>query len=159
MCRWCHGSTGILPVLAAALVRAPALGLSSDLRSALHSSLDRAAHLTYAHGLLRKGPGLCHGASGSAATLLALADCSALSTASRQRYLWHGLHLVLCVAEMDVKGMFERGDREWSLFEGKAGACAAVAAVVVRLEALLGRGRVDSGMRSGMLACADLAIM
>jgi len=154
--RWCHGATGILPLLAASLTRAPALGFSSDFRSAILSALERAAALTYARGLLRKGPGLCHGAAGTVSVLFHLADCTALPTPARERYLWHAIHLAACIAELAPRGVFATPDRPWSLFEGAAGACAAVALVVARIDALLGGSGSTSNARGGLLGAADL---
>ncbi|KAI0027664.1 hypothetical protein K488DRAFT_90586 [Vararia minispora EC-137] len=154
--QWCHGATGMIPLLAAALSRSQILKLTPDMRSAISSSLERAAALVHGHGLLRKGPGLCHGAAGSAAALFLLADCKALPQEARQRYLWHGLHLAICMAELAPRRAFMTADRPWSLFEGAAGTCAAVACVVGRLDALLGTSRAGEGLRGGLLGCADL---
>ncbi|VDB83093.1 unnamed protein product [Peniophora sp. CBMAI 1063] len=157
--QWCHGSTGMIPLLSSILQRSKALRLSSDLRSAILSSLDRAAALTYSRGLTRKGPGLCHGASSSACALLMLADCPALAPEARQRHLWHGLHLAQCIAELQPRGAFADGDRPASLYEGLAGACAAVAIVVCKLDTLLGYSRAGGSMRSGILGSADLPLL
>ncbi|KZV75025.1 hypothetical protein PENSPDRAFT_681467 [Peniophora sp. CONT] len=157
--QWCHGSTGVIPLLASILQRAKALRLSSDLRSATLSSLDRAAALTYARGLTRKGPGLCHGASASACALLMLADCSAIPPEARQRHLWHGMHLAQCIAELQPRGGFADGDRPSSLYEGLSGACVAVAIVVCKLDTLLGRSRSGGVMRTGILGAADLPFL
>ena len=157
--RWCHGSTGVIPLLASTLQRAKALRVSSDLRSAILSSLDRAASLTYARGLTRKGPGLCHGASASACALLLLADCPALPAETRQRHLWHGLHLAQCLSELQPRGSFAEGDHPASLYEGLAGACAAVAIVVCKLDTLLGLTQAGGVIRSGILGAADLPFL
>ena len=149
----------MIPLLASILQRAKALRLSSDLRSAILSSLDRAAALTYSRGLTRKGPGLCHGASASACALLLLADCPVLPPETRQRHLWHGLHLAQCIADLQPGGIFADGDRPASLYEGLAGVCVAVAIVVYKLDALLGRVQAGGGIKSGILGASDLPFL
>ena len=54
---WCHGASGTAPLLARAYL------VWKD--EAHMSALVRAANCVWRKGLLRKGPGLCHGVAGS----------------------------------------------------------------------------------------------
>ncbi|KAI0317554.1 hypothetical protein OF83DRAFT_1283342 [Amylostereum chailletii] len=155
--QWCHGASGVIPLLATAL-SLPSLSLSSDLRSALQHAIARAGTLVYAHGLLRKGGGLCHGVAGSACALFALADCGALPPAARQRYLWHGLHLVQCYVELAPRNAFNTPDRPWSLYEGSAGMCSVLAWLLGRMDAMRGEHSARVPLRSAFLGCADLMV-
>ena len=61
---WCHGSAG------AALVFIKAYSVLGDRKYLL--AAERAAQAVWEKGLLKRGPGLCHGTSGSGYALLAL---------------------------------------------------------------------------------------
>ena len=67
---WCHGAAGTAPLLARAYL---------VWRDEAHmAALVRAANCVWRKGLLRKGPGLCHGVSGSGYVFLLMhrwAEC------------------------------------------------------------------------------------
>lgn len=61
---WCHGSTG------AVFLFAKAAEVFPRGRDVFLSAVERAGEVIWERGLLKKGPGLCHGVSGSAYALL-----------------------------------------------------------------------------------------
>jgi len=63
---WCHGAPGTVYLL----IRAHLLW--GDKETLYLPSLVRAANLTWKRGLLRKGPGLCHGVAGSGYVFLVM---------------------------------------------------------------------------------------
>ncbi|ETW75326.1 hypothetical protein HETIRDRAFT_331192 [Heterobasidion irregulare TC 32-1] len=178
--QWCHGAPGILPLLATALalsepqpqpdpqpassshLPAPALSLPPALRPALLSALAHGAALVSARGLLRKGPGLCHGAAGNACALFCASDAlgraGAGHRAAAASAMAGGVRLLLRCVELRGTPAFGRPDRPWSLYEGEAGLCAVLAEAVERVGSVLdgaGAGAVRE-YGSGLVGYCDL---
>ena len=107
-CR-CHGAPGAVFLFSQAYA---VLGERRFLEAAM-----RAGEVVWTRGLLRKGPGACHGISGNAYALLRLYKTT-------QDDKW--LHRALQFAEFMQSEEFKRGartpDHPRSLFEGQAAA-------------------------------------
>jgi len=104
---WCHGAPGVIATLAAAH---GAWGGERYLAAAV-----AAGEVVWRRGLLRKGPGLCHGTAGNGYSLLQLYQ----ATGDR---LW--LYRASCFATWCcniARPEVRRADRPLSLFEGLAG--------------------------------------
>ncbi|CUT99051.1 Lancl1 protein [Echinococcus multilocularis] len=105
---WCHGDAGVVYVYARAYV------LWKDekyLREVV-----RCADVAWHKGLLKKGPGLCHGVAGSGYTQLA-----ALRATGEQRYAERARACAAFLhSEVFLRGA-RRPDNPASLFEGRAG--------------------------------------
>ncbi|KAA1477913.1 hypothetical protein DENSPDRAFT_933984 [Dentipellis sp. KUC8613] len=150
--QWCHGAPGTIPLLARTLYLSRAdpspLSLDAPLTDTLTTALARAADVTYARGMLRKGPGLCHGVAGCASALFAAADVD------DERRLVQGCHLLVGYLELSARAggrAFARPDYPWSLYEGLGGLCAVLGEAVERL----GEGQSGSG-RWGVLGGGGL---
>lgn len=119
--QWCHGAPGLIPLLARAVRHAGPSAAPARLYAA---PLRRAAEVTWRRGLLKKGPGLCHGASGNGYALLsayrATRDAKQLARARRFAQ-WTAKH---------ADALAKRADAPGSMFEGLAGAAAFIADTV-----------------------------
>ncbi|KAI0047879.1 hypothetical protein FA95DRAFT_1558657 [Auriscalpium vulgare] len=158
--QWCHGAPGILTLLSTSILSCSTLEFSSELENSLVSALVRGASLTHSRGLLRKGPGLCHGVGGTATVLFQAADALASQPEEQRACLRRALHLLQCYAELRGGRHFAKPDRPWSLYEGVAGAAAALTEALERVEGLLSQGAEGMGMPrghpSGLLGSGDL---
>ena len=106
--QWCHGASGTVHLLARAYV------IWKDERYL--SALTRAADCVWRRGLLRKGPGLCHGVSGSGYVFLLMYRLT-----GNLGYL----HRAVKFAEFMFSEEFRAArnpDNSVSLFEGWSGA-------------------------------------
>lgn len=105
---WCHGAPGVLPLLV------KAHRVSNDPRYLQSAQL--AADLIWRQGLLRKGPGICHGVAGNAYSFLIM---------FRQTCETKYWYRALAFARFLVNDQFRREaripDRPLSLYEGLAG--------------------------------------
>jgi len=99
--------------------------------------MERASDLVYREGFLKKGVGLCHGVSGSVFALLAASDvldgCDKELLPERFHQAVH-----LCILGSHWQGMTREGelrrpDAPYSLYEGLAGLCSALAAILERI--------------------------
>ena len=77
----------------------------------------RCAELTWQKGLLKKGPGICHGAAGSGYVFLLLYRLT-----SNQCYLHRALKFAEFMLSDDFAQNTHTPDSPYSLFEGWAGA-------------------------------------
>nr|CDS18347.1 Lancl1 protein [Echinococcus granulosus] len=105
---WCHGDAGVVYVYARAYV------LWKDekyLREVV-----RCADVAWHKGLLKKGPGLCHGVAGSGYTQLA-----ALRVTGEQRYAERARACAAFLHSEVFLREARRPDNPASLFEGRAG--------------------------------------
>eukprot|EP01024_Parvocaulis_polyphysoides_P071332 TRINITY_DN8878_c0_g1_i1.p1 TRINITY_DN8878_c0_g1~~TRINITY_DN8878_c0_g1_i1.p1 ORF type:complete len:323 (-),score=29.96 TRINITY_DN8878_c0_g1_i1:204-1064(-) len=113
---WCHGSPGAVFVLTKAF---QIYGDTEFLEAAC-----RAGEVVWKKGLLKKGPGLCHGVSGNGLVLLHL-----YKVTGNNKWLFRALQF----AQFATSEEFLRGsntpDRPHSLFEGWAGMCCFLAAL------------------------------
>lgn len=172
--QWCHGAPGILILLATVLKLAHRhnnpLPVDDRMKASIASALHRGANLVYRHGFLRKGLGLCHGIAGSVYALLAVADVSnevhtRLSESQAAQgldYLGAAVHMSTLVAHVDefvANGEMRIPDRPWSLYEGRAGMCCALAEVLHRTQTEMSGETVrDASNLWGMPGHSDLAI-
>jgi len=108
---WCHGAPGYILLL----VKAAKIFNNTTFQARAQQI---AKDVVWPRGLLRKGVGLCHGISGNAYALLALAEADA-SFLGKAR----------CFVDFALEHLdeLERApDRPFSLFEGTGGLCALV---------------------------------
>ena len=106
---WCHGAPGAVFLFTRAW---QVYREDSYLEVA-----KRAADVTWERGLLRKGPGLCHGVSGSAYAQLALHRAT-----GEARYLHRAVQMAMFMRGEVFREAARTPDRPFSLFEGEAGA-------------------------------------
>ncbi|KAL1917394.1 uncharacterized protein VTP21DRAFT_5050 [Calcarisporiella thermophila] len=108
---WCHGAPG------ASLVACKAYEVFKDVKYL--KIAQEMAEITWKYGLLRKGPGLCHGISGNAYVFLTLSRMSE-DDSQFQRALRFAQ---VCTEweELTKTGKLQVPDKPWSLFEGLAG--------------------------------------
>jgi hypothetical protein len=120
---WCHGSTGAVFLWTKAAAVLEAGGVAGD--GVFARAAVRAAEAVWHRGLLRKGPGLCHGVGGNGLALLHMFRVTG------QR-LW--LYRAACFASFLVDAEFLTGARQpdspGSLFEGLAGGLHLVTALL-----------------------------
>ena len=123
--QWCHGSPGAVFLCSSALCLDP-----DDARPRQEAVL--AAEVVWREGLLRKGPGLCHGIGGNAYALLRCYVVAAGSDAQRRLWLQRALAYAAFLTRyrgVDVAAphwLFgppgtHIPDRPYSLYEGAAG--------------------------------------
>jgi len=105
---WCHGAPGVIYVLAKAfLVWKDEKYLSAAMRC---------GELIWKRGLLRKGPGLCHGIAGNGYPFLLLYRLT-----SNEKYLHRAREFAAFMETKEFKENSRVPDAPYSLFEGIAG--------------------------------------
>nr|CAD2165449.1 unnamed protein product [Meloidogyne enterolobii] len=105
---WCHGATGALHMfLAAHLVFDGAKYLQAAIRC---------GQLIWERGILRKGPGICHGVAGSGYAFLLL-----YRQTLENEWLDKAKVFALIIMSENFKNAARTPDCPWSLFEGWAG--------------------------------------
>jgi lantibiotic modifying enzyme len=126
--QWCHGAPGLIVLLAQRLRMAIRAGESVASRDFLAHKTRVAAESVWRRGLTKKGPGLCHGASGNGYALLVASRAlmshdpvlgRLLEARAKRSALWVSEHAAELATEL--------ADAPGSLFEGLAGAVAFVA--------------------------------
>ncbi|KAL8428935.1 hypothetical protein ACSSS7_006889 [Eimeria intestinalis] len=105
---FCHGAPG------AVLLFAEAYDVYHD--EVYKKAGERAAACTWRYGMLRKGPGLCHGVAGNGYALLRWYQLS------RQQVWLERAVRFACEVNEDRQRQIKR-DHPYSLFEGHAGVC------------------------------------
>lgn len=105
---WCHGAPGIIYLFAVAYFR------YKDSRY-LDACL-RTGELIWHKGLLRKGPGICHGIAGNGYVFLLLYRLT-----NNQLYLRRALKFARFLTSMEFKREANTPDSPYSLYEGWAG--------------------------------------
>ncbi|KAL8447752.1 hypothetical protein Emag_004213 [Eimeria magna] len=105
---FCHGAPG------AVLLFAEAYDVYHD--EVYRQAGERAAACTWRYGLLRKGPGLCHGVAGNGYALLRWFQLS------RQQVWLERAVRFACEVNEERQKIIKR-DHPYSLFEGHAGVC------------------------------------
>ncbi|KAK4698185.1 hypothetical protein P7C70_g8099, partial [Phenoliferia sp. Uapishka_3] len=123
---WCHGAGGFTQFLSLLLKlnAKGALPLGADRKDRVITGLDRSATAVWERGLLRKGPGICHGIGGSAWVLLAASQAPFLPPAIQAKYRSQAISMGVFVTrwqELVEKGEIRLPDTPKSLFEGIAG--------------------------------------
>nr|CAD2208220.1 unnamed protein product [Meloidogyne enterolobii] len=105
---WCHGATGALHMLLAA-------HLVFDGAKYLQAAI-RCGQLIWERGILRKGPGICHGVAGSGYAFLLL-----YRQTLESEWLDKAKVFALIMMSENFKDAARTPDCPWSLFEGWAG--------------------------------------
>ncbi|KAG8467231.1 hypothetical protein KFE25_000547 [Diacronema lutheri] len=113
---WCHGAPGAAIVFAFA---ARELGVERFGAAAV-----RFGELSFERGVLRKGPGLCHGLGGNGFAMLAL-----LRLTRDPIWLVRACQFAQAIGSASVRAASRTPDHPYSLFEGEAGAIAFLAAL------------------------------
>ena len=127
--QWCHGAPGLIVLLAQRLRMAIRAGESVASRDFLAHKTRVATECVWRRGLTKKGPGLCHGASGNGYALLVAARALMPVDPILGRLLEaRAKRFALWVTEHAAELAAERADAPGSLFEGLAGAVAFVVA-------------------------------
>ena len=132
--QWCHGAPGLIVLLAQRLRMATGASPTgaSDARANdavfLAHKIRVAAECVWRRGLTKKGPGLCHGASGDGYALLVAARAvSPVDPVFGRLLEARGKRFALWVGENAAALASEYADAPGSLFEGLAGAVAFLA--------------------------------
>lgn len=128
--QWCHGAPGLVMLLAQRLRMAIRAGEFESVasRDFLAHKTRVAAECVWRRGLTKKGPGLCHGASGNGYALLVAARALMPVDPVAGRLLEaRAKRFALWVSEHATELATELADAPGSLFEGLAGAVAFVA--------------------------------
>ncbi|PAA74988.1 hypothetical protein BOX15_Mlig024892g1, partial [Macrostomum lignano] len=114
---WCHGSPGLVHLYA----RAHRVWGGSRYLQAVQASADNAV---WQRGLLRKGPGICHGVAGSGYAFLLLHRLLLVANSStwNSKYLHRARQFAQFMLDSDeFRQGARRPDCPYSLFEGWAG--------------------------------------
>ena len=120
--QWCHGATG------AALLFSKASRVFDKGNKRYETAAMEAAEVLWRYGLLRKGPGLCHGMSGNAYAILSVHHIN-----NDQKFVDRARQFVAFMM-LNEKGKesFGTPDHPFSLFEGSAGASCLVADLLLQ---------------------------
>lgn len=105
---WCHGAPGIVYLMAKAYL--------SWHEEKYLQSCEIMANLIWKQGLLKKGPGLCHGIGGNAYVFLLL-----FRITNNQMYLHRAIAFARFMETEDFKKYSRVPDNPFSLYEGIAG--------------------------------------
>eukprot|EP00775_Hariotina_reticulata_P002650 gene2650-2949_t len=106
---WCHGAPGAVFLFSKAY---------EVLRDAAYlSAATRAGQLVWRRGLLKKGPGLCHGVAGNAYALLKL-----WKVTQDPCWLQRGMQFAAFILSDQGRADWQVPDNPASLYEGAAGA-------------------------------------
>lgn len=105
---WCHGAPGTIYMLA----RAYRVYLEDDLKQGCL----RAGDLIWKKGLLKKGPGICHGVAGNAYAFLLNYRLT-----GNQKHLYRAQKFAEFLSTDQFKSKARTPDSPWSLYEGVAG--------------------------------------
>ncbi|GMR49785.1 hypothetical protein PMAYCL1PPCAC_19980 [Pristionchus mayeri] len=108
---WCHGATGMVGFL---LTAHRVLGQGSFLEAA-----QRAGELIWHEGVLKKGPGVCHGVGGNGLALLQV-----YAATGDDRWLTRAKCFAVMMMDQSVQRSQRTPDAPESLFEGWAGGLA-----------------------------------
>ena len=128
--QWCHGAPGLVVLLAQRLRSAIVSGEASAgmSRAFLAHRIRVASECVWRRGLTKKGPGLCHGASGNGYALLVAARAVKPVDPVAGRLLEaRAKRFALWVSENAIELASKHADNPGSLFEGLGGAVAFVA--------------------------------
>lgn len=106
---WCHGASGIVYLMAAAYKK---FGDEKYLKSCIKCS-----NVVWKYGLLKKGPGICHGIAGNGYVHLLLYRLT-----KAPKYLYRAIKFAEFLETDEFKSNSRTPDRPYSLFEGMSGA-------------------------------------
>lgn len=105
---WCHGAPGVVYLMAKAYI---IWSEEKYLRSC-----ERCADLVWEKGLLRKGPGICHGVAGNGYVFLLLYRLT-----NNPKYLHRAMSFAYFMNTPEFKQHARNPDNPFSLYEGIAG--------------------------------------
>lgn len=105
---WCHGAPGIIHMMCKAFI---VFGEEKYLIAS-----ERAADLIWREGLLKKGPGICHGIAGNAYAFIVLYRIT-----ENPKYLYRAIQFMKFLENELFKEFATVPDRPFSLYEGLAG--------------------------------------
>lgn len=105
---WCHGAPGVIYLMAAAYLR------WKDQRYL--DSCKRAGDLVWQKGLLRKGPGICHGVAGNGYVFLLM-----FRLTGDERHLYRAAKFADFLNSSEFQTNARTPDSPYSLYEGIAG--------------------------------------
>lgn len=105
---WCHGAPGVIYLL----IKAYILFKEEKYLAACHLAAD----LIWKRGLLKKGPGTCHGIAGNGYVSLVMYRFT-----NNPKYLYRAEKFAQFLSQNDFKRYTYRPDNPWSLYEGLAG--------------------------------------
>jgi hypothetical protein len=112
--QWCHGAPGAVFLYTKAHECLEDKGAST---SKYLEAAERSGEAVWKKGLLTKGPGLCHGISGSGYTMLRLYKFT-----KKDKWLHRAIEMAKFMASDEFKNKSRVPDRPLSLFEGWGGA-------------------------------------
>ncbi|XP_020293533.1 lanC-like protein 3 homolog [Pseudomyrmex gracilis] len=115
---WCHGAPGVIYMMAAAYLR------WKDQRYL--DSCKRAGDLVWRKGLLRKGPGICHGVAGNGYVFLLLYRLT-----NNMRYLYRAAKFADFMNSSQFQSEARTPDSPYSLYEGLAGTACFLADLIM----------------------------
>eukprot|EP00878_Enallax_costatus_P024698 GHUV01026378.1.p1 GENE.GHUV01026378.1~~GHUV01026378.1.p1 ORF type:complete len:230 (+),score=71.86 GHUV01026378.1:815-1504(+) len=133
---WCHGAPGAVYLFSKAY---EVFGEHAYFDAAV-----RAGELVWQQGLLKKGPGLCHGVSGNAYALLRLWKAT-----KDPVWLQRGQLFAAFMVSPQGKADWKTPDHPTSLFEGAAGGICLVAELMALEGAAAGSKRAAAGAPAG----------
>ena len=117
--QFCHGPTGFVPMYTNAVRKLKLMVNQDDNDENLSNKYMKYAYnaqdVIWKRGLLRKGPGLCHGIGGNGYVFL-----SCYKICGELKYLYRAFKFVQVIVDKNTKYP-KKPDRPDSLFEGKAG--------------------------------------
>ncbi|KAJ8951528.1 hypothetical protein NQ314_007666 [Rhamnusium bicolor] len=119
---WCHGASGMIYLMAKAYLK-----FKDD--KYLHSC-KLMSDLIWEKGLLKKGPGLCHGVAGNGYVFLVLYRLT-----RQPKYLYRAIRFYQFMDTNDFKSGTRIPDNPYSLYEGLAGTACYLADILCPLEA------------------------
>ncbi|ETN77521.1 lanthionine synthetase C-like protein [Necator americanus] len=106
---WCHGAPGVILLCLTMWKR---YGDQKYFKAALH-----AGELIWNKGVLKKGPGICHGVGGNGYALLMLYRAS-----GDEEWLQRARCFALMLLDRNIRALQRTPDSPFSLFEGLSGA-------------------------------------
>lgn len=106
---WCHGAPGVIYLMAKAF-----LVFRED---KYLQSCKQMADLIWDKGLLKKGPGLCHGVAGNGYVFLLLYRL----TKGDHKYLYRAIRFYEFMNHQEFRSNARMPDHPYSLYEGLAG--------------------------------------
>ncbi|KAF5839816.1 hypothetical protein DUNSADRAFT_18478 [Dunaliella salina] len=123
---WCHGAPGAVFLLCKAH---EVFGGGGDGAAYLPAAC-RAGEVVWSRGLLRKGPGLCHGVAGNGFALHRL-----WKSGAGAKWLHRSQQFGLALGDEEVQQTFHNPDNPYSLFQGSAAGLSFIADVLAATNA------------------------